>query len=85
MPNTFVQPIPAHSDFSQFGPSFAQVIAALPGLSDAAVEAMPPEWSSLASLIWTLISDEGLSTEMAACEASVPVALVRDHRKLTGL
>lgn len=80
-----VQPLPPCLDFSRLGPSFAQVLAALPGLSDAAVNAMPREWTSLASLLWTLIEDEGMTSEMAAHEASVPVSLVREYRDLVGL
>lgn len=85
MPHVHVQPLPPHLGFSQIGPGFAQVLAALPGLSDAAVNAMPREWSSLASLLWTLIEDEGMTSEMAAHEASVPVSLVREYREVVGL
>ncbi|PRY94348.1 hypothetical protein [Donghicola tyrosinivorans] len=76
---------PAHTNYATLGSSFAEVLAALPGLSDAAASALPAEWNSLASLLWTLIEDEGHSTETAAHEAGVPASLVRDYRRLTGL
>ena len=78
-------PVPAHLRFADMGPGFPALLASLPGLSDAAIAALPHEWTELPGLIVTLIEDEGLSTEMAAHEAGVPVALVRDYRALMGI
>lgn len=78
-------PVAPHLDFSQVGPGFAALLAALPGLSDAALAALPREWVDLPGLIVTLIEDEGLTTDMAAHEAGVPARLVRDYRALMGI
>lgn len=77
--------IASHLDFSNMGPGFPSLLAALPGLSDAALAALPPEWAALPGLIVTLIEDEGMSSEMAAHAANTPVSVVRDYRALVGI
>ncbi|WP_322894282.1 MULTISPECIES: hypothetical protein [unclassified Yoonia] len=78
-------PIPLHIDYAKHGAGFAAVLAALPGLSDEALALLPHEWVDLPGIIVTLIEDEGLSTEMAAYEAAVPVGLVGSYRALMGI
>jgi hypothetical protein len=78
-------PVAPHLDYAKLGPGFANLLAALPSLSDAALDALPHEWVDLPGFIVTLIADEGLSTEMAAHEAGAPVDLVRAYRFLAGI
>lgn len=78
-------PLEPHLDYSDLGPSFASLLATFPGLSDAALAVLPPEWVSLPGLLVTLIVDEGMSTEMAAYEADVPEHLVLAYRCIMGI
>jgi hypothetical protein len=78
-------PLPPHLDFYAVGDSLADVLALLPGLSDAACEALPQEGRDLAALLVTLIEDEDKSTEVAAYIADAPVSLVARYRNLTGI
>lgn len=75
-------PLAPHFDFAEAGPGVPALLAALPGLSKAALAALPPEWVALPGLLVTLIEDEGLTKEMAAHEAAVPVGLVSAYRAL---
>ncbi len=78
-------PAAPHLRFAEMGPGFAALLTLLPHLSDAAIAALPSEWTFLPDLIATLILDEGLSTEMAAHEASLPASLVRAYRAMRGI
>jgi hypothetical protein len=78
-------PVAPHLDFAALGPCFATLLGSLPLLSDAARDALPREWIDPPCLLATLIEDEGMTTEMAAHEASVPVHIVATYRLLTGI
>lgn len=68
-----------------YGASFANMLCAMPTLTDEGHAACPEDWRALTALLHTLIEDEGMTTEMAAWEAAVPVGLVRAYRRAAGI
>jgi hypothetical protein len=66
--------------FATYGPSFTEMICAMPTLTDEGHAACPEAWRNLTAYLHTLIEDYDLSTEVAAFEAAVPVELVRAYR-----
>jgi hypothetical protein len=66
--------------FATYGPSFTDMICAMPTLTDEGHAACPEAWRDLTAYLHTLIEDYELSTEVAAFEAAVPVDLVRAYR-----
>ncbi|WP_050523621.1 hypothetical protein [Pseudorhodobacter wandonensis] len=81
-PNT---PSATPVNFAAYGPGFGCVLASMQTLSDAGHAACPQAWSDLTNLLHILIEDEGMTTEMAAWEATVPESLVADYRQLVGI
>lgn len=87
MPSPFaisatLSPLP---DFPALGEGFAHVLASMYGASDSAHGAFPQEWRDFASLLHTLIEDEGMTCAEAARVAGVPALLVVDYADAIGL
>lgn len=71
-------------NFAAYGDGFAALLSSMQFLSDEGHEACPQEWRDLSALVHTLIEDEGMTTEMAAWEASLPETFVAEYRHLVG-
>ena len=77
--------LPVQPSFASYGTGFAAALAAMSTMTDLGHAACPQDWRDLTALLHTLIVDEGMTTTMAALQASVPESLVADYRKLVGI
>ena len=75
----------SYRDFDSYGQAFSADLAGLSTVTDVGREARSREWCYVAALLCTLIQDQGMTTEMAAFEAAMPVWLDRGCRNAIGI
>lgn len=72
-------------NFAKYGPAFAQVLCAMPYVTDDGHAAFPTKWRQLTALLRTMIEDNGHASPGATLVAFVPMLVVVQSRASAGM